>query len=721
MGYNHNLPLSDIVNSTPRFSFFGELIDIPASNSNLLQHDFYRINKIIDDISGYLGELVVIFKELRNSSINMNDDLDWFYEGRDGIYDLIRNVESLDSIISQLLTIVDGTKNHANVGSLLVKFEGTSDLLLDVKKYLIVYKKKVDIAINFKELNKNIIQSLIKEMERCIKNFIKLLELKVSSPKRHLAKFNLEVITLKMRINSLTSTNISMRSLRLPTFNDLDEYLYNEYLSLESRIKPLKVSLDYLPLKIEEFNMSCRSVSNGNLFAGSIAEVDSYYKDLIKKWDYLLNELQKLKRDSLDTKWNEIFTYLINEIILKCDFLIETLLDKNTQDKIITDEIGSIYKLCSNSITLISKAFSESTIDQPALATLFNDNLLPKWHALSDMISNSLKPPVASIFPCNSLSGEDANNTLKTYHTIKRSPTPEILNKESFHKKLENGLGIDLGIDVASSNIPFSIQKKDRVRNYVNPSSDSGKNLKQSLMNAIDEDSVKQDIKLIDNNADTFRDDDEITLVNSKTPKLAFDMDGINHKVSKLKIHENLETENLWNNLLNTHTCHSSRIPIMVDDYIQLGLRVIKKVLIPNCESSRIPTISPNHPVFNDSPERQNIAISLKPPLFLMNRSLSSIHPSPTPTRSLIQSDDENIFRKPSRKPSIIRNISRQPSGQFTRPLSSLSQTTTPKLTCTQTPTYRSTSPDRPPSSIGSRFEDKHLIHPLKSQKPDWK
>lgn len=717
----NNIVLSQIVNSTPRSSFFDELIEIP-NTTILLSHDLFKINKIVDDIFGYLSQLIGMFKELRDSEMKGADDIRWFYEGKDGIYELVRNVENIDSIISQLLGTVDAHADRLpDFTSLLCRFEETSDLLLEVKKYLIVLKKKVDIAINFVEINDNIIGTLIREIEQCIDIYLNLLELKLSSPKRHLSKFNLEVIISKMKINNLTSTNFSTKSLRLPTFNELDEHLYNEYLKLEARISPLKVSLEYLPLRIEEFNIFCKSISVANLFPHSLSTIEDNHTKLIKRWEYLQKGLKIIKRDSLDTKWNDIFTYLIHEIISKCDFLIESLQDKHDEQKLITDEIGSTYKLCSNSITLITKAFAESTIYEPSLVSLFNESLVPKWQILNELLSRPLDSSSTIMPSYSSFSGLNGS-TLKSYHMFKKSPSPEDSNKENFPKKSDHGLGIDLGVDVASTRVPFSIEKKDRIRNFLSlePNNDNTKrNLQQSLTNIEDEADLK--LEFLDNgDNENMKEDDEITLVNSKTPKLPYDNDHINHKISKLKIQDNYESGNIWYYVLSAKSNLPSRIPFISEDYVSRGLPIIKKKYLTKIKRSRIPTISPNHPIFNDSPERQNEIISLKPPLFLISRSNTIQHPSPTPTRSRIQSEDEDVFRKPSRKPSIIQNSNSIIPSHLSR-TSSLSETTTPNLGYQQSPAYRSTSPDRPSSSIGSRFDDKHLIQPLKCGKPDWK
>ena len=50
------------------------------------------------------------------------------------LQDLLRNIENIDSIISQLLLVVESSNNHESIGNnLLGIFEEISDLVLDVK------------------------------------------------------------------------------------------------------------------------------------------------------------------------------------------------------------------------------------------------------------------------------------------------------------------------------------------------------------------------------------------------------------------------------------------------------------------------------------------------------------------------------------------------------------------------------------------------------------
>ncbi|KAF6069552.1 hypothetical protein FOB64_003194 [Candida albicans] len=358
------IKLSHVLSTIPNFSFFDELINLPQPSTsnpsesfNLSQRDVFQITKVLEDINLYLNDLLMIFNNVEQASKNVVDVLDWYFEGKSLLQDLLRNIENIDSIISQLLLVVESSNNHESIGNnLLAIFEEISDLVLDVKK-----------------------SSIINEIEDCIKCILKLKELKLASPKNVLPNFTLQSIISKMKINDLSSGTFSFKSMRLPTFSDLDEKLYNDYLELESKIDPLRTSLSIVPLRIDDFNTMCA----------------------VSKWNMLLKEKNSYKKDNINVKWNEIFEYLIEEIFKECGRLIREVGSSSSNVTIppatggggggttITDEVGNKYKMCSNSITLIQKAFKENIITDPELVTIFNHDLVPKWEELNNIITNN--------------------------------------------------------------------------------------------------------------------------------------------------------------------------------------------------------------------------------------------------------------------------------------------------------------------------------------------
>lgn len=687
-----NTKLSEILSKTPGFSAFDELISIPTTTTKLHQHDIFKINKIIDDIHCYLTELLADFSDVEEATISNVSDLEWYFEGRENVHELTRNMESIDAIISQLLVIIESDTSSEILTSLLSKFEVSSDLLLDAKKFIITLKKNVDISVNYKEIKESIIKSLMNEIEDCIKVFLRLQKLKLSSPRRELPNFELLKITSKMRISDLSVTNnLSMKSMRLPTFNEFDDALYNEYLDLESRITPLQVSLDILPMKIEEFDRMC----SGSLFPSSRSDIFDNFEKLMGRWNYLLNEKQLLKKECLDSKWDEIFRYLIREITAQCQTIIDKLSSSSPQDRSkVTDEVGSTYKLCSNSIILIHKAFQESIISDSSLVALFNETILFKWDDVNKLLTNpsfrAKRPDSSNPFMIKNSTVD--KNGLKLFQTRVRSLSPEA--------PLSNGLGIDLGIDVESTKVPFSIRKEDKIVDIFTSSRP------QTLSKDLDFASLT----IADT---TVGEEPELSTPVRSTSGFstadAKEEDNIENNMNNDDVvGQHFDVVAYFKKILSKDNLKPSRLPVMVANYSQLKLPTLKKKFEDVKPPTKIPGICASHPVFH-SPDHR----AVKTPIKMHSGTLRALC-SPIRTYPGGRSEDvDDIF-------NIGKYVSHsRTSSNGSLSGSSLKNGRIPNLAYAS-PVLNSTSPERPHSSLGSRYEAANLLL-TKELRPSWK
>ena len=651
-----NILLSGILATTPNFTSFNELI--PATTPSLLLHEVFILNKVIDDIHKYLQEVLGVFASIGIA----HEELNWYYEGKDQVIDLYQNVESIESTISRLLNIIDGSIEDFKISTslMLSKFEDASNILMEVKKYVIVYKKKVDIANNYKEIKENIMKSLSYEIDSCLNLASKLLERKSSST-RDLPKLNLDKITSKMKINDLTQSQW-VKSIRLPTFNDHDESVYTEYLSLEDRINPLGISLNILPLKIEEFDAMC----SGKLFPRERFEVLTAYDKLSEVWHSLQKILKVLKKECVDAKWNEIFKYLITENVLKCNTMIQNLESVQDKDAYITDDIGSMYKSCSNMISIIGKAFRENLITDPNLIPMFSDKLSTRWQLANDMLArftekkNSTPPQI--------------NKEMQAFQTISRSVTPELIRDHS-------SLGLDLGVNVNTSNVPYSIQKKDKVQDFFNPSTTALEPRRRGL---------RFSLQSLNDLETMVEDDDASTLVTPKTPKFGFGQDRFLITMSSFTHSKDndFDVTLFLSTLATTKPLKPTRIPMIQSNYFERGLPITKKKYLDKTPS-RLPSISPNHPVFN-SPDRKRESNNNH--VSLIGKLGSPIKSPGVTTHKRILSPFDLVSNK--RPTSLLRDIR----------IPDLAHKNTIQVY------YNSTSPERPCSSMGSRFDEAHLI-----------
>ncbi|KAI5970874.1 KAR9 [Candida margitis] len=677
------LKLSHLLSSVPVFSFYEELANISQPNESnsvsLSQHDLFKINKVLEDVDLYLNDLIIVFNNIKEVSRHAMNILDWFYEGKAALQNLLREMDSMDSIISQLLLVIESADPSMYISQELIrKFVDVSDVLLDVKKSSIVVKKTLEVSTNYHDLIESVIKSLTTEIEECTKSVIKMKDCKLSSPKRVLPQFNLNDIVFKMKINEFPGSSVSVKSIRLPTFSNLDEKLYEEFMLVERKIPPLRVSLDIVPTKIEEFNALCSSSS----FKVSREFVLSSYEVMLDKWKCLEAQFKILKSENIDSKWNEVFSYLISQIEQECDELIDVLAfsDNTSTDgnSTISEDIGSRYKVCSNSINLIEGAIMESIVTDKDISLKFNKKLHPKWMEVNDLILRAKADSDIHDINLQRKRGSMGNTRgLRQFRTTSKNSVHE------FERPMSNGMGIDFNVDVESVTMPLSISKKDRVKDFLTEEKPKAKSLKSTLIQ------VFEGMKIQD------KEDEEETLV--KTPLLKGPADVTQTKQRQKAV--SFDFDSYTNNVLNSSSRPASRLPRIVPNYIKLGYPKFPKTK----GFTKIPEIDVTHPVFQ-SPYRGKSQNNNN------NHTLpTGINVSPPSW----QHQTDPFYESRSRANSDATVIG--------RPNSLLNETNIPNLSYSRRLSYNCTSPERPLSSLGSRFDDENLLKTLHENRPIWK
>lgn len=665
--------------------------ELLSARRPLNRHDAFKLDKILGDVEAYLSDLIV------SLSLIGSDDTEWYTTGRSSVMKVLDVIKTIDEFFSAVLLV----PLILSDGVITAKLKRVSLRLLDCKLELLITKKKIDIVANYKEIRSLIIDGLYVEVQQCIDTFAssKNIGLPLELPK----DITLAQITAKMRLGDISqNSTFSVRKVALPVFSEAEQETNARFETIERRLDPIHVAMDFLEQRVQGFNIMC-----GTVFPGAIIELNRDYDRLRKLWEHLLTEFVSAKKHTVDSRWHSLFLVLVEGILQKSLAMIAEVQNDHSKGKfVISDELGSTFKTCSNAITLIHKAFMENVIYDKALTQKYNDTLLPRWNELNVLLSNDFSPKSTSSPHTNDLSG---------YKPI-RITQGRVSLAEHKREKLATissaGLGIDLGLDVnPSPTIPLSV-KTDRI---VDLSIDTDllprNNIQMALMNFMDAQAVEAD-------------DDTETLV---------------HDTSQNSLDMGKTT--IWNRLRELSNTRS-RIPLMTSNYIRLGYPVIKKMYVEGYAQSKIPSISPLNPVFI-SPDRRSLdgpadetvkgfknkqpstsADSpnlswglLSPPVFHLARNDAGSRVSSSD--GSVSGDD--IFRG---------NRSRRASLKLKADKLSLAGIITPNLAfehghlSDMSPdrlSLRSSSPERPESSMGSRFDDIHLTQPLKLTKKTWR
>lgn len=674
----------------------------------LNQHDSFKLDKILDDLLTYLSQLKHSLLAIQNGK----DGLEWFGRHRATVIKLLDIQKSVDDFVTTILLVPLVMKD----GVLTAKLKRVSLILIDCKLALLTVKRKTDIVANYMEIKGQIIDGLVLEVLLCTEMFKSHKQQVVASELPE--DISLEQVTGLMKLNDISQKSMfHVRSVTFPVFSDLERETNLRFEALERRLDPIYVSMDFLDQRVQAFNSMC-----GTIFPSAIVELNKEFGGLRKKWEHFLAEFVSFKKQTVDTRWNRLILFLIEDILQRSLIMITEIGETDPGSFVISDEFGTAFKACSNAITLIHKAFMENVVYDPALTQKYNDTLLPRWKKLNLLLSNDFSPQKPTGLLVRPFS-EKGYRPLKTARGRTPPPDPKPERPASLLHS-----GINLGLDVnPSPTVPFSIAKTDRIVD-LNIDTDlvPKTNIQAALLGLADPPEVPEE-------------DDLATLVHA-TPVTSSE----DHK------------SDLWSRL-RAPTTTRSKLPIMVSKYSQAGFPIIKKMFLNGYKPTRIPSISPLNAVFISPDRRPPASGQVRAPLFetpvgyprssFAARRVSISDSTPKLVQTALRSPPVFNLTRPSQYGDRSRRVSssdgsisgeeffqgarsRSSSLRLKADKMSLVGMNTPKLSFQASHlsdyspdqySLRSTSPERPESSIGSRFDELHLTQPLKPSKKTWR
>ncbi|QWU90393.1 hypothetical protein CA3LBN_004754 [Candidozyma haemuli] len=672
-----------------------DLTDSKHQERGLSTFENSKAVAILLDVESYLHQIKALFDKAEDETLG------WYHEERALVSTLYKEVTSIESFVAQTMALPGALDTKELSGHL----KHTSDLLAKAKQALLQAQTAVSISAQYHELRFDSIKEIKREIGTCDDIYNSLRDVKLSELPNDLS---MEKVVSKVK---LTGSDNSIDT-PIMAFSTEEREFFENFERFESRLKPISISIKFLEHRIGEFKQHC-----GIIFPSAIADVNQDFHSLRKSWRKVVSDFSELRSSAIVSRWRHLCMFLIDSMVTKLDEMAEKL--KKSQEmgvSEVSDELGISFKMCSNANMLLHKAMVDYVGDDKGIRDRFRLEIRPKWTEVNELLSGSISIGKSPGTPRGSTPelGEDGLKPVKMIQ--KRTPSALSETKRLSSTNSPNNGGFDLRLDVnPSPNVPISAQKTDRFVDLdIEPGQLRSSRLQMALL-GLQSSPKDEEVKL-------SQDDSTETLVHPKTPETHPKEAVSNYTRILQQFSQNFDPQ-------------PSKIPIIVENYIQMRFPVIKKI---PAKGSRIPSISPSHPVFI-SPDRRPESKQL--PIHLANPLLKTPHMSPTMLRS------PPSFTLPKKRMSGRRASSTSSSfaGEMTpqersRASSltmradklSLAGQTTPNLAyetgsiddvepALDRLSLRSTSPDRPGSSIGSRFDESHLLQPIKSAKKAWK
>lgn len=676
-----------------------DLLDSLHQEQGLLNYEKSQLVTILSDVGQYLHQVVDLLTKVED------EPLSWYQEERVLVTTLLKEV-SLIELFMALAMAVPGVFEPQELLSVL---KHTSDRSAKAKQAILQAQTAVSIAAQYHEIRFDNISEIHREVATCAELYESLVHIHLSLDLP--GDLTMEKVIAQVKLTGSISEN-SINTPCIMAFSDDEKAFFENFEKFENRFKPISISIKFLEHRIGEFNQTC-----GIVFPSAIADVNNDYDSLRKAWKRVLSDFSKLRDSAIVLRWRLLCVFLIDRMLARLDQMTQQLNENQGKGILeVTDEFGTSFKLCSNANTLLHKAVIEHIGDDESIKEKFKTEILTRWKKVNELLDGSIFMTKSPGTPREGTPeiGEDGLKPVKMIQ--RRTPLALSDHKRSTSINSLNN-GFDLRLDVnPSPNVPISAYKADRfVDLNVEPSQLRSTRLQMALLG----------LQLSPKEEDTraSHDDSTETLVHPKTPELRPGA-GVTLNYSQ-KLQE----------LNQAIPPPPSNIPVIVSNYIHLRLPVIKK--LPS-KGSRIPSISPTHPVFL-SPER-------RPQSKQQNgTATNSLFKTPNMSPMLLRSPP--LFTLPKKRVAGRRLSSAGSllAGELTphersraslltmrADKLSLAGQTTPNLAydaggideiepSLDRLSLRSTSPDRPGSSIGSRFDESHLVQPVKPVRKAWK
>ncbi|ANB15174.1 hypothetical protein AWJ20_2798 [Sugiyamaella lignohabitans] len=332
---------------------------------------------ILAQISSAVDNVLFYFKTARAvlTGLDAEDNVEWIYEGRQAVFDVGSTILRAGDTMTQMMSVLEQTKSSNNDSE-----QQEQDDKLSAKQYIPVVDKieqaikewheildlvrylrlQVDISTEWKDLYEQILTEVSDEIDSCATSVFEIQE-------KLLSKAEPTSVDIDALITVMDESPY-MGKIKLPSLTESERDLNRSYLELNSKLKPLRASLDFVPLRIEHYNQTAKDI-----FPSSVATLNKKHKELEERFDKVTRDVKALEKQLGDERWKTIFRKTGNKAVEMLNTLQENLniisseqqkarqgdkIDRAKMDRYATKN-GYLMPAIARHISIIDRAIRE--------------------------------------------------------------------------------------------------------------------------------------------------------------------------------------------------------------------------------------------------------------------------------------------------------------------------------------------------------------------------
>lgn len=328
--------ISILVNNSFDLGNFKSLINIQKLQLNIEKEGLTDI--LLADIQEKSSKIITSLSKLNKTVQNIDElgktidyDINWIFQGREELVGIFQSIDLLEYNVNILLSKFDNNIN-TKYENILDEFNTICNYILEIKKIIFSFKKRLGIANHHNEIEKQVLTSVNNEISYCTGKLDELNEKKeILNIEKEFNTWSLEQFKKKIEENNRNPDNSSGYHGLIIT-SVLDAQIFDSYTSLHDTIVPISQSLKLIPKALDDFYQTSKL----------------YYKDLvlenIEKYENLTILYNKYRHDLKKFKAE----YITKRINMICQRIFTVFNSEKAKSKSSSEDVIHILRPIEN-------------------------------------------------------------------------------------------------------------------------------------------------------------------------------------------------------------------------------------------------------------------------------------------------------------------------------------------------------------------------------------
>ncbi|KAF6009986.1 hypothetical protein HII12_003532 [Brettanomyces bruxellensis] len=302
---NKALPLSGIIQNAVKQSEYCEKVNEVSIRRRIIQFD--AAYGIFERAQDYLRKIIKALEPIARDVQGANiGQLQWISEGYQQLSIISYNLEVFADA-SDLVSELKQEKHDHQETRILNTLPKIAEQVNRARKCTEVLINTSSIAMQYKEINHSIMESINKEIEESLKDVSKLNTRYTKCQFDDVSICFHDLVSATDKLPQYGNGRYS-RGLHIPLLDKETRLLTEDFACLCFKAEPISASITYIPQQLESFNRL-----SGKAYPSCTIELIRKYQGLVKMYINLDDQISSLWDRLIGARWQHIFQGLLDE------------------------------------------------------------------------------------------------------------------------------------------------------------------------------------------------------------------------------------------------------------------------------------------------------------------------------------------------------------------------------------------------------------------------